>query len=114
MVSFKDFCRSCKLLQQLKDQPIPPEDHHVDVVDQGADAAIGTGLNFDAYIQRDGKCYHIQAVQDGGLLFKPYGRKIASGDGLFLKKGQNIYHGEGLLLGPNSPYISNTILGWLL
>ena len=78
------------------------------------DVATGTGLHFEAHVQRDGKCYHVRADRDGGVLFKPCGRKISSGDGIFLKKGQNIYNGEGLLLGPNSPYISNTILGWLL
>ena len=99
----------------IEDEPLPSDDSwDEEDEEKEQDVATGTGLHFEAYVQRDGKCYHVRADRDGGVLFKPCGRKISSGDGIFLKKGQNIYNGEGLLLGPNSPYISNTILGWLL
>ena len=66
------------------------------------------------YIQKGRHCYQAHPVEGNGLFLSPHGRRIAAGDGLFLKQGHNVHDGEGLLLGQNSPFKNIPILGWFL
>ena len=66
------------------------------------------------YIQKGRHCYQAHPVEGNGLFLSPHGRRLAAGDGLFLKQGHNVYSGEGLILGRDSPFKNIPILGWLL
>ena len=66
------------------------------------------------YIQKGRHCYQAHPVEGNGLFLSPHGRRLAAGDGLFLKQGHNVYGGEGLIFGQNSPFKNIPILGWFL
>ena len=87
--------------------------------DDDDEPSTGSGLldpikSCNMYVQRNGKCYRVKLVEGDGLFLRPHGRRVATGDGLFLKQGHNVYDGEGLLFGRNSPFKNIPILGWLL
>ena len=77
----------------------------------GVSKAIGSGL----YLKKGGLVSQVET--DGhGLYLKPYkGKGLESyGNGWYLKQGGKLYDGKGLLLGPNSPFASISILGAIL
>ena len=83
------------------------------------DERDGSGImepvkSFKTYIQKNGKCYRVKIVAGNGLFLSPHGRRLATGDGVYLKRGHNLYDGEGLLFGRDSPFKNIPILGWLL
>lgn len=80
---------------------------------------VGSGLHDlvksgKMYIQKKGKCYHMQKCSGDGLYLTPHHPIPQVGNGLFLRHGGTIYDGKGLVLGPNSPFKNIPILGWLL
>ena len=104
---------------RLKDRALPPEDQPLasdesDGEEDAGEDVTGSGIKYEAYIKKNGKCYRVKPVEGCGLLFKPYRKHLVHGDGLFLKQGRNVYNGEGLLLGANSPFRHIPILGWIL
>ena len=109
---------------EFKDQTPPVEDDddedddNYDTADDD-DTEGGGGImepvkNFQTYLQKRGKCYRVKIVAGDGLFLSPHGRRLAAGDGLYLKRGHNVYDAEGLLLGKDSPFKNMPILGWLL
>ena len=67
------------------------------------------------FVQKGNHCYQAHPVEGDGLFLSPHGRRLAMvGDGLFLKHGDNVQDGRGLILGENSPFKNNPILGWVL
>ena len=77
----------------------------------GVQKVMGSGL----YLRKGGCICQVET--DGhGLYLKPYkGQGLKGyGDGLYLKQGGKLYDRKGLLLGPNSPFANNPILGAIL
>ena len=77
----------------------------------GVQKVMGSGL----YLKKGGCICQVET--DGhGLYLKPYkGQGLKGyGDGLYLKQGGKLYDRKGLLLGPNSPFANNPILGAIL
>ena len=69
------------------------------------------------YLQKDGRCFHLQKSGVGGRgMTLPLRPRLAGvrGDGLYLRVGSSIYDGHGLILGPSSPFKNIPILGWIL
>ena len=69
------------------------------------------------YLQKDGRSYDLKKTGDGSMNISPHPNLTGvQGDGLYLRRrGSGIVHrGEGLILGPDSPFKSIPILGWIL
>jgi len=99
--------------------PAVEDDDEEGEEDEEDDERDGSGImepvkSFKTYIQKNGKCYRVKIVAGNGLFLSPHGRRLATGDGVYLKRGHNLYDGEGLLFGRDSPFKNIPILGWLL
>ena len=88
------------------------------VVTQADDLDVsGYDADTSMYLQKDGRSYDLKKTRDGSMNISPRPNLTGvQGDGLYLRRrGSGIVHrGEGLILGPNSPFKSIPILGWIL
>ena len=87
----------------------------VNSADNGDHSSLYEGSGMKMYLQKNGRCFHLQKSNGMGLTFTPRPQLSGiRGNGLYLRVGSNIYEGNGLLLGPSSPFKNIPILGWIL
>ena len=81
-----------------------------------ASSGVQKAMGSDLLYLKKGGCVSQVKTDGHGLYLKPYkGKRLQSGDGLYLKQGGKIYYdGERLLLGPNSLFANIPILGAIL
>ena len=84
------------------------------LISGGINKAIsGSVVGEGYYLHKHYKCYRVQKCKGNCLYLAPHPRFV-EGDGLFLKHGIDISDCAGLLMGKNSPFKNNPVLGWLL
>ena len=77
----------------------------------GVQKIIWNGL----YLKKGGRVCQIETDGEGLYLGPASGKGFETvGNGLHLMKQGGLYDGRGLILGPNSPFKNNSILGMIL